>query len=464
MKLIADLHIHGRYSRGCSTDLTIGSLEKYARIKGVDLLGTGDFSQPDWRKHISETLTEDGTGLLRTKTGFPFALSTEYSLIYSQEGKGRRVHLVLLAPSIEVADQITEQMKTHGRVDYDGRPIFGISCMQFTEEMMSISKDIEIIPAHIWTPWFSMFGSNSGFQSIKECFGDQLKHIHSIETGMSSDPAMNWRLSQLDKFQILSFSDSHSYWPWRIGREAVIFDIKPEYKEMINAIRTGKGIAETIEVDPNYGKYHFDGHRNCGIVFSPEESLAHKNICPVCKKPLTIGVMQRVEELADPDRPAGFNPGNRPGFRSLVPLHDIISIMLGKGIATKSTWQEYYKILAAGKSENDILLNVPREKLISVTNAKIADAIMLNREGRIKVKPGFDGVYGVPIIEGAGPAEYALKEQAEAACEAKDESAKASKRRGRPKKEEIKEGSSSEPVKQKTFAKQGAQKGLGDFL
>jgi uncharacterized protein (TIGR00375 family) len=397
MKLISDLHIHGSESRGCSKDITIQNLEKYARMKGIDLLGTGDFSQPKWRAYIGEELIDDGNGFLRTKTGFPFVMSTEYSLIYTQDGKGRKVHLVVLAPNLEVADQVTENMKKIGRVDYDGRPIFGISCIEFTEQMMSISKDIEIIPAHIWTPWFSMFGSKSGFDTINECFGDKVKYIHSIETGISSDPKMNWRLSQLDKFSILSFSDMHSYWPWRIGREATVFDIKPTYKGLINAIRTGDGISETIEVDPNYGKYHFDGHRNCGVIFSPAESRKYNNICPVCKKPLTIGVLQRVEDLAD--RPEDYLPKDRPKFKSLMPLHDILSLVMGKGQATKSVWDEYYRIMKAGKSENDIMLNVSKESLLSVTKEKIADAIILNREGRIRVRPGYDGVYGEPFFD-----------------------------------------------------------------
>ncbi|MBN2457638.1 DNA helicase UvrD [Candidatus Woesearchaeota archaeon] len=403
MRYISDFHVHGKYSRACSKELTIDNLEKYARIKGVDILGTGDFSHPGWRAHIAEKLEEDSTGsrdgILRTKTGFPFVLSTEYSFIYSQGGKGRRVHHVVLAPSLDVADQITETMKRHGRVDYDGRPIFGISSIEFTEEVMAIDKDIEIIPAHIWTPWFGALGSNSGFDSIKECFGDQVRHIHAIETGLSSDPPMNWRLSQLDRFQIVSFSDLHSYWPWRIGREATVFDIAEDqlgYKKIIEAIRTGNGLAETIEVDPSYGKYHFDGHRKCGVVMGPSESRRHNNICPVCRKPLTVGVLQRVEELAD--RPEGYMPKDRPGFRSLIPLHDIISIIIGKGVATKATWQEYNRLLKLGKSENDVMLNISRDELLKSTDPQIADAIMLNREGRIKVRPGYDGVYGEPIL------------------------------------------------------------------
>lgn len=395
MSFIADLHIHGRYSRGCSKQLDFENLEKFARIKGLDLLGTGDFSHPRWMESIKSTLKEDDTGLLRTKNNFPFVLQNEYSFIYSQNKIGRRVHLCVMAPGLEVAEQINEEMEKLGRLDYDGRPIFGIGCPEFTERMMNISRDIEIFPAHIWTPWFSMFGSKSGFNSVKECFQEKLKYIHAIETGLSSDPAMNWRLSQLDKFSILSFSDCHSYWPWRLGREATVFNARLGYKNLIKSIRNEK-IKETIEVDPAYGKYHENGHRKCGVRLSPKESLKNKNLCPVCKKPLTVGVMQRVEELAD--RPKRYNPPKRPGFRKLLPLHEIISYILNKGISSKTVWQEYNKLIK-GKSENEVLLETPEEELLKNTSAKIADSIIKNREGKVYIQPGYDGVYGVAYFE-----------------------------------------------------------------
>ena len=238
MRLIADLHIHGKYSRGCSKDLTLQKLEEWAKVKGIGLLGTGDFTHPDWIQHIKGTLKEDGSGFLRSESGFPFLLQTEISLIYSQDNKGRRVHNIVFAPSLEVAAQITEALKKRGRVDYDGRPIFKIPCPEFVEMMKEISGEIEVIPAHIWTPWFSLFGSNSGFDSLKEAFQEKAKHIHACETGLSSDPEMNWRLSQLDNIALVSFSDLHSFWPWRLGREATLFDIKPDYKSLIKAIKT----------------------------------------------------------------------------------------------------------------------------------------------------------------------------------------------------------------------------------
>src|SRR5574341_1854239 len=298
MNVIADLHLHSRYSRACSKSITLQNLEKYARLKGLTLLGTGDFQHPKWLPELKANLTDDGKGMLYTKTGYPFVLQTEISLIYSQDGKGRRVHNVVLAPNFHVADQIVEYLSTKGRLDYDGRPIFNIPCPDFVENLRKISPDIEIIPAHAWTPWFSVFGSMSGFNSLKECFKEQTKHIHAIETGLSSDPAMNWRIKQLDNVALISSSDSHSAYPWRIGREATVFEMgEMSYAELIKAIRENK-IAETIEFYPEEGKYHFDGHRNCGTCLSPKESLAMKKICPGCKKQVTVGVASRVEELA----------------------------------------------------------------------------------------------------------------------------------------------------------------------
>lgn len=392
MRFIADLHIHGRYSRGCSKDLTLQKLEEWAKIKGIGLLGTGDFTHPEWIQHIKETLKEDGSGFLRSESGFPFLLQTEISLIYSQDNKGRRVHNLVFAPSLEVAAQITEALKKRGRVDYDGRPIFKIPCPEFVEMMKGISGEIEVIPAHIWTPWFSLFGSNSGFDSIKEAFQEKAKHIHACETGLSSDPEMNWRLSQLDNIALVSFSDLHSFWPWRLGREATLFDIKPDYKSLIKAIKTKEGLAGTIEVNPAYGKYHVDGHRACGIIMEPSEAIKHKNICPVCKRPLTIGVLHRVEELAD--KPVGHKPKDAKPFHSLIPLSEIISTVTKKGIATKAVWQNYNQLIKQFNSELKILLEVPKEELQKITNEKIANLIINCRENKVKIRPGYDGVYG----------------------------------------------------------------------
>jgi uncharacterized protein (TIGR00375 family) len=298
MKVISDLHIHGRFSRATSKELTIANLEKYARMKGLNLLGTGDFTHPEWYSELKKDLTYED-GVLKTKNRFCFIPQTEISLMYTQGGKGRRIHQVVLAPDLEVVSQITDELKKRGRVDYDGRPIFKIPSPEFVGMMHSISDKIEVIPAHVWTPWFGTFGSMSGFDSLKECFLDKVNKIHAIETGLSSDPAMNWRIKELDNKSIVSFSDLHSFWPWRMGRECTIFDVaKINYDLILKAIREQK-VVETIEFFPEEGKYHYDGHRNCDIVMSPKETKKHKGICPKCGKNLTVGVAYRVEELAE---------------------------------------------------------------------------------------------------------------------------------------------------------------------
>ncbi|MBL7050994.1 DNA helicase UvrD [Candidatus Woesearchaeota archaeon] len=395
MKIIADIHIHGRFSRATSKQLNIQNLEKYARIKGVGLLGTGDFTHPEWIEELKQGLNEDGSGILKTKTGFPFILQTEISLIYTQDGKGRRIHNIVLAPNFEVVEQITEYLKKHGRVDYDGRPIFKIPCDEFVRELKEISKEIEVIPAHIWTPWFSLFGSKSGFDSVEECFKDQSKHIFALETGLSSDPAMNWRLSALDKYTLVSNSDLHSFWPWRIGREANIVELdKLIYKDFISALKNKK--VTTIEVDPSYGKYHYDGHRKCDVCMSPSDSIKNKDICPKCGKMLTIGVLHRVEELAD--RPEGFKSKGAQEFKTLIPLSEIISALIGSPVASTKVWPIYNKLIEAFDSEYNVLLNVEKNELIKIVSEELADAIIKNRNGEIVIMPGYDGEYGVPVL------------------------------------------------------------------
>lgn len=398
LSVISDLHIHSKYSRATSPELNIENLEKWARIKGIDLLGTGDFTHPKWFKELKDSLIEKD-GILQTKTGFNFIPQTEISLMYT-DGRGRRIHLVVLAPNLEIVQQITDYLGKRGRLDYDGRPIFKIPCPEFTEDMMKISKDIEIIPAHAWTPWFGVFGSATGFDSIEEAFKDQAKNIHAFETGMSSDPAMNWRLSRLDKYSIVSFSDCHSFWPWRIGREATIFNLKEiNYKNVIDAIRNNK-INFTIETSPNYGKYHFDGHRLCDFSCSPEDTRKkYKGICPICKKPLVIGVMNRVDELADKDRPEGFERKNSKPFKSILPLHEILASSLGVSMNTKKVWEVYNNLIAKFGTEYEILLNSDIKEIAKLTDERIANYILRNREGKIQVKPGYDGEYGVPIFE-----------------------------------------------------------------
>lgn len=396
MHIIADLHMHGKYSRATSKNLTFENIEKYARLKGLSLVGTGDFTHPKWREEIEKKLTEkEGTNMYYTQTDFPFLLQTEISLIYTANGKGRRIHNLVLAPSLEIVDQITDALKKRGRVDYDGRPIFKIPCPEFVEILRSISEDIEIIPAHAWTPHFGVFGSGSGFDSLKDCFENQEKHIHAIETGISSTPAMNWRIPELDNRTIVSFSDSHSYWPWRMGREATLFDIKElTYKAILQSIRNNE-ITGTIETDPAYGKYHIDGHRACDVRFEPMESKKHNGVCPRCKKKLTIGVLHRIEQLAQ--REEGYKPKNAKPFYTLLPLHEVIAHVLKKGLGTLTVQQEADKFLQFG-SELDALLHTPLEEIEKITNPRIAQAISINRIGQVKMVPGYDGVYGTPVF------------------------------------------------------------------
>ncbi|MEA3329613.1 MAG: endonuclease Q family protein, partial [Nanoarchaeota archaeon] len=360
VELIVDLHVHSKYSRATSKKLSFENIVKYARIKGVDILGTGDFTHPEYFEKIKKLEEKNG---LYYFDGFPFVITGEISLMYTQ-GKGRRVHLCLLVPSVEVAEKIHSYLDTKGRRDYDGRPIFKISCEEFVEEMMKISEEIEVFPAHIWTPWFGVLGSKSGFDSLKEAFGKQLKNIHAIETGLSSDPPMNWRIKELDDFTILSFSDLHSFWPWRIGREATIFDLEKgnlSYKEIVNAIRENK-IIGTIEVDPAYGMYHWDGHRNCKFSCNPIKSKELKSLCPVCNNKLTIGVESRIEQLADFNRGQNYKSVNAKKFYKLLPLHEIISLFTGVGISSKGNWKIYNGLIDKFGNEFNILLRVNKDE------------------------------------------------------------------------------------------------------
>jgi uncharacterized protein (TIGR00375 family) len=426
--MFADLHIHSRFSRACSRNINFENLVKWARIKGLSLLGTGDFTHPVWFSEI-KSLKPNGKGIYfyeDDKGNFPFVISGEISLIYSQETKlslvqefspalpqtlsasaenslnqsyqkgrkGRRVHLVILVPSVEVAEKINYYLDSKGRRDYDGRPIFNLSCEEFTREMMRISTEIEIIPAHIWTPWFGVFGSNSGFDSLKEAFGSQFENIHAIETGMSSDPAMNWRIKELEKKSIVSFSDAHSFWPFRLGREATIFRKTDSYSDLIKQIRENSFIG-TIETDPAYGKYHWDGHRNCNFSCSPEKTKELNGICPVCRKPLIIGVENRVDFLADENS----NHKIRKEYYKILPLHEILALFLETTIESKKVWEFYNNLISLFDNEFNILLKVNREEFLKKDiDSKVIALILKNRAGRIHVKPGYDGEYGVAQI------------------------------------------------------------------
>ncbi|MCK9569211.1 endonuclease Q family protein [Candidatus Pacearchaeota archaeon] len=391
--LFGDFHIHSKYSRACSTNISFENLVKWAKIKGINLLGTGDFTHPLWIKEIKEKLVEKNGFYFYED--FPFIITGEISFIYTK-GRGRRIHLVVLVPSVEVAEKINSYLDTLGRRDYDGRPIFGISCEEFVKQMRKISENIEIIPAHIWTPYFGVFGSMSGFDSLKEAFGEEFENVHAIETGMSSDPEMNWRIAELEKKAIVSFSDAHSFWPFRLGREATIFHKVNSYSEIIKQIRENSFIS-TIETDPAYGKYHYDGHSNCNFSSSPEETKKLNGICPVCKKHLTIGVDNRVEQLAN--NPKGFKTKNAKPYYKILPLHEILSLFLGTAMESKTVWTLYNSLIETFETEFNILLNVSEGEFVKKDiNPRLIELILKNRDEKIKVKPGYDGEYGKAVI------------------------------------------------------------------
>jgi uncharacterized protein (TIGR00375 family) len=381
--------------------MSINEIARFARIKGLNLVGTGDFTHPKWLNEIRETLVaESDTSLYRVASNAAssvhFILTTEVCTIFDFENESKKVHHVILTPRVETAVQINEALGRYGDLSSDGRPLLNMTAPQLVEEVMATSSENMVIPAHVWTPWFSVFGAFSGFDSVEDCYQDMGKHIHALETGLSSDPPMNWRVSRLDRFALVSNSDCHSFWPWRIGREANVFELERiGYREVLDAV-CGNDPARfrfTIETDPAYGKYHWTGHRKCKVSLSPQEAQKFNNICPVCRRKLTKGVEQRVEELAD--RPAGFTPKNRPGFMRLLPLSDIIATVLGAGSpATQEVWKIYNLLVGKFGDEYTVLIDAPRTGLVEVVDASIADVILSVRNGSVRVVPGYDGVYG----------------------------------------------------------------------
>ncbi len=401
MKIVADLHIHSKYSRATSDRMEVESLARWAGIKGIDLLGTGDFTHPQWIKELETLLEPAEVGIFRLKkeeTKIRFLLSSEISCIYSKGNKVRKIHVVVLAPSFKTAKEINFHLDAVGNLSSDGRPILGLDAKKLTEIVFKVSPDCFVIPAHIWTPWFSLFGSKSGFDSMEECFEEYSEQIYAVETGLSSDPAMNWRLSALDRVALVSNSDSHS--PEKIGREANVFDTELSYKGITEAIKSKDPdrFLYTIEFFPEEGKYHYDGHRKCGISLSPEETARYGGLCPVCGRKLTIGVLNRVEELAD--REQGLVPQGVIPYKSLVPLAEIIGEALGVGINTKTVKNEYKKLVKVFENEIDILLEVKRSELEKVTLPEVVEGVIRVREGDVTLNPGYDGVYGEVKIFG----------------------------------------------------------------
>lgn len=391
MKFVADFHIHSKYSRATSPNMNIKTLSEYAKLKGISLLGTGDFTHYLWLEELKTTLKDSGNGLFEYN-GVNFMLTGEISSIYSKNGRVRKIHNVIFVPSFDIADKVNSALSGYGNILSDGRPIIGIDAKDLAEVLFGISKDIFLVPGHIWTPWFSLFGSKSGFDSIEECFEEYTKDIYALETGLSSDPGMNWQWSKLDRFNLISNSDSHS--PQKIGREANVFDIEMSYKAVTDTLKKKdkKKFLYTIEFFPEEGKYHYDGHRACNIRFSPEETRKNKFICPACGKPLTIGVMNRIAELAD--RSVGFVPENSIPFKRMIPLAEIIADTLGVGDASKAVDTEYRAIIPRIGTELEVLTEVNEDRLLRELPIKIAKAIINVRNGNVNILPGFDGEYG----------------------------------------------------------------------
>ncbi len=409
MQQIADLHIHSKYSRGCSPLLDLPHIDRFCRVKGVDIVATGDFTYPAYFEDIKNQLEEIGnSGLYKLKEEFKvsgdgfknlkgetkFILSTELALVYKKFDKCRRLHLVILAPSVKAVEELNNFLDKRYNIRSDGRPILGLSAEELCEICFGIDKNFMIIPAHAWTPWFAVFGSKSGFDSLEECFGKWTPKIKAIETGLSSDPEMNWTLSKLDNITLISNSDAHSL-P-NLGREANIFDLEEvTYQEIKQVIESGdrKKFLKTIEFYPEEGMYHFDGHRDCRVSFDPKETKKHKGICPKCGKPLVIGVTNRVIELSD--REFGFKPEHAIPFVKLVELDKIIAESLNiKSRSSKKVQEEYKKIINSGYSELGVLLSLNEKKLKEIMGEKVVEGIKRVREGRLIIEPGFDGQYG----------------------------------------------------------------------
>lgn len=403
MKMIADLHIHSRFSMATSKEGTPENLDFWARKKGISLIGTGDFTHPVWREELKERLVSEGNGLYRLRDAyvkeesrkFPgegtrFVVSGEISSIYKKNGKTRKVHNVILLPSLEGADAMAQRLEKIGNIHSDGRPILGLDSHDLLEMMLDVCPEGILIPAHIWTPHFSVLGAKSGFDSVEECFEELAPYIHALETGLSSDPAMNWRISKLDRYQLVSNSDAHS--PSKLGREANLLDIDCSYEGLYRAIQTGEGLEGTVEFFPEEGKYHFDGHRKCGVSLSPVEAERLGGICPVCGKKLTMGVDHRVEQLAD--RAEGFVKKDGKKYESLVPLPEVISACMGYSTASKKVQGCFEQMIQTLGTEFDILRNVPSEDIKSCAGERIAEGIENVRTGNVKRIPGYDGEYG----------------------------------------------------------------------
>ncbi len=436
MQYIADLHLHSRYSRATSPDLNVAGLYKGAKIKGIDIIGTGDFTFAQYAKEMEENLESVGGGLYRFKDSEKeddpkFLITTEIANIYKRGGKARRIHTCVWAPGLDEVKELNRQLGKIGNIKADGRPILGMDVADMSRLIWSVSPDFIIIPAHAWTPWFAIFGSKSGFDTIEECFGDLTPNIYAIETGLSSDPLMNWRLSQLDNISLVSNSDAHSL-P-NLGREATVFELEqPTVQNIQKALNikdrhpelvSGSGIAPTkiqipkpstsagrqvrddvknkiaytIEFYPQEGKYHYDGHLACNVSMAPEETKKHKGLCPKCKRPMTLGVDYRVSQLAD-----RIEPKINGEFKYIVPLQEIIADALDQGKQSKKVQATYDSMIRQLGNEFSILLDIPVEKIEAFGIPELAEGVRRVRSGELQIEPGYDGKYGVVKVFKSG--------------------------------------------------------------
>lgn len=404
MFYIADLHTHSHYAQACSKFLNLETMYKWAQVKGIHLLGTGDFTHPAWFQELQEKLEPEGNGFFRLKqppsqsamegmrtSDIPvrFCLSTEISSVYNYGGKLRKNHNLVYAPDFATAARINKRLAAFTDLSADGRPTIGLSSRDLLEFLLTISPQAYLVPAHAWTPWFSTLGSRGGYDSVEECFRDLTPHIFALETGLSSDPAMNWQWSQLDRYTMLSSSDAHS--PQKLGREVNLFDTGFGYHEMFAAIQTGQGFKGTYEFFPEEGKYSYDGHRHCNVCLSPEETIACNGICPVCNKPVTIGVFNRVATLADRNEPA--KPAKAADFSHIIPLPEILAEITGTAVDSKKTNTAFVKTISRFGNEFTVLKEAPVAD-IRQFNPLLGEAIHRMRTGRVIRKAGFDGVYG----------------------------------------------------------------------
>jgi uncharacterized protein (TIGR00375 family) len=402
MEFIADFHVHSKYSRATSRDMDVQHIAEWAKLKGVTLMGTGDFTHHLWLEELKFKLEDAGNGLFKYQDIY-FILTAEISSIYSKKGKGYRIHNLIFSPSLKTTDKINAMLSRYGNLASDGRPILGMDAQELARVVFDIDENCMVVPGHIWTPWFSLFGSMSGFDRIEDCFEDQTPKIFALETGLSSDPAMNWRLSALDKFTLISNSDSHS--PSKIGREANVFNCELSYKAIRETLKSKdkSRFLYTIEFFPEEGKYHFDGHRNCKVRFSPQQTKQAKGICPQCGKPVTVGVMNRVDKLAD--RPEGYRPSNAIDYKNLIPFAEIIAQTKGVAPNSVAVEREYLTFIAKFQTEFDILIKATPEQLIKGLPKRVADGVLRMRQGKVTIDAGFDGEYGkIALFKGTDEA------------------------------------------------------------